>query len=130
MNLLTPGRQSISLFDYTFVLVSQVRFPHQSTSDLNHVVKFIPFWTRQCRTLSMAWILFSQNVDTPELDAPFDETDAIPFSISSGFCCLVITASDTSRLQLAPSIKSHNLGAKLEISFCLCHRQVKYQLLS
>ena len=47
--------------------------------------------------------------DTPELGASFDEADAMPSSVSSGFLFLVSTISDTCRLQLAPSIKSHKL---------------------
>ena len=35
--------------------------------------------------------------------------DAMPFSVSSGYLCLVSIHSDNSRLQLAPSIKCHKL---------------------
>ena len=37
------------------------------------------------------------SVDTPELEASFNEADAIPFSVSSEFPCLVSTFSDNSR---------------------------------
>ena len=55
----------------------------------------------------MVWILFYWTPLTPELYASLDEADAIP---SSGFLCSVISVSDTSRLQLAPSIKSDKLS--------------------
>ena len=38
-----------------------------------------------------------------------NEPDAITSSVSSGFLCLVSTLSDNSKLQLAPSIRSHKL---------------------
>ena len=43
------------------------------------------------------------------MDASLDEPDAIPSSVSSGFLHSVSTLSDNSRLQLAPSIRSHKL---------------------
>ena len=52
------------------------------------------------------------SLETPELDASLDEPDAIPSSVSSGFFCPVSTLSDNSKLQLAPSIKSHKLCCK------------------
>ena len=45
--------------------------------------------TKQLKTLSMALILSSQTVDTQELDVSFDEADAMPSWVSSGFLCLV-----------------------------------------
>ena len=48
-------------------------------------------------------------LETPELDASLDEHDAIPSSVASEFLCLVSTLSDNSKLQLAPSIRSHKL---------------------
>ena len=63
-----------------------------------------------CGSATLQSILSSlQTVDTPELDASSDEADVILSSVSSGFLCLFSTISDTSRLQLAPSIKSHKL---------------------
>ena len=38
-----------------------------------------------------------------------DEPDVITSSVSSGFLCLVSTASDTSKPQLVPHIRSHKL---------------------
>ena len=49
------------------------------------------------------------SVNIPELDVSLDEADAFPSSFSSGFLHSVSTVSDTSRPQLAPSIKSHML---------------------
>ena len=53
--------------------------------------------------------LLTDSVNTPELDASFDEGDAMPSSVSSGFLCLVSTISVTSKLQLTPNIKSHRI---------------------
>ena len=56
----------------------------------------------------MVLILSSETVvNIPELDASFDKADALPFSASSAYLCLVYTHPDNTRLQLAPSIKSH-----------------------
>ena len=49
------------------------------------------------------------SVNTTELDVSLYWADAIPSSVSLEFLCLVITISDISILQLAPSIKSHKL---------------------
>ena len=43
---------------------------------------------------------------------PWDEPDAIQSSVSSGFLHLVSTLSANSKLQLAPSIRSHKLGCQ------------------
>ena len=50
--------------------------------------------------------IFTYSINTSELAASLNEADAIPSSISTGLPCSVITVSDTSRLQLDPSIKS------------------------
>ena len=39
------------------------------------------FLTKWLKTLSMVLILSTLNADTPELDASFDEVDAVPFSV-------------------------------------------------
>ena len=57
----------------------------------------------------MVSILSSQSVNTPKLEVSFDETNAVPSSVSSGFLCLVSTYSDNSRLHLAASIRCHTL---------------------
>ena len=57
---------------------------------------------------------FEQNLDSfvidsiniPQLDTSLDEADAVPSSVSLGFLQLVSTVFDTSKAQLAPSIKS------------------------
>ena len=49
------------------------------------------------------------SLDTLELDTSLDEPDAITSSVSSGFLHSVTTLSDTSKLQLAPTIRSHKL---------------------
>ena len=53
--------------------------------------------------------ILTNSLETPELDASLDEPDAIPSSVSSRFLHLVNTLSDNSKLQLAPSIRSHKL---------------------
>ena len=53
--------------------------------------------------------ILMDSIDVPELDASFDEADAVLSSVSSGYVCLVSTISDVSRLQLARSFKSHIL---------------------
>ena len=53
--------------------------------------------------------IVTDSLETPELDASLDEPDAIPSSVSSGFLYLVSALSDNSKLQLAPSIRSHKL---------------------
>ena len=37
--------------------------------------------------------MLTNSLETPELDASLDESDAIPYSVSSGFLCLVSTLS-------------------------------------
>ena len=53
--------------------------------------------------------ILTDSVYTSNLDASLDEADVISSSVSSGFLCSVNTVSDTSRPQLAPSIRSHKL---------------------
>ena len=56
--------------------------------------------------------IHKDSINTPELDVSLDEVDAIPSSVSSAYLCLVSTLSDTFRLQLTPSIKSHKLNCQ------------------
>ena len=49
------------------------------------------------------------SIDTPDLNACFNEADAVPSSVSSGFLHLVSTVCDASGLEFARSIKSHKL---------------------
>ena len=48
-------------------------------------------------------------INMPQLDASFSEADAMSSSYPLVFLYFVSTISDNSRLQVAPSIKSHNL---------------------
>ena len=52
---------------------------------------------------------WTDSIDTLELDASFDETDAITSSVSEGLLHSVSTISDNSRPQDAPHIKSCKL---------------------
>ena len=53
--------------------------------------------------------ILTNSLETPELNASLDEPDAVPSSVSSGFLHLVSTLCYNSKLQLAPSIRSHKL---------------------
>ena len=53
--------------------------------------------------------ILTDSRETPELNTSLDEPDVITSSVSSGFLCSVSTLSDISKLQLAPSIRSHKL---------------------
>ena len=53
--------------------------------------------------------ILTDPIETPELDTSLDEPDAVTSSISSGFLHLVSTISDNSKLELAPSSRSHKL---------------------
>ena len=53
--------------------------------------------------------IIMDSTDTTELEVIFDEDDARPSSVSSIFLHPFSTVSDTSRPELAPSIKSNKL---------------------
>ena len=53
--------------------------------------------------------ILTDSVESLELDASFEVLDGLPSSVSSGLLHLINTTSDTSKQQLAPSIKSHKL---------------------
>ena len=57
--------------------------------------------------------ILTDSLETHELDTSLGEPDAITSSVSPGFLCLVITLSDNSKLQLAPSIRSHKLWCQV-----------------
>ena len=61
--------------------------------------------------------LLTDSIDTPELDASFDEADTMPSSVSSWFLCLVNTHSDNFRLQLPPTIKCFTLWCQARALF-------------
>ena len=64
--------------------------------------------------------------NTPELDASFDEADAMPSSVSSGFLCFVST-SDKSQPHFLLASNLINCGASIGFYFCLYQRWVQYQ---
>ena len=53
--------------------------------------------------------ILTDSIETPELDTSLDEPDAITSSVFSGFFDSASNISDTSKLQLAPSIRFHKL---------------------
>ena len=53
--------------------------------------------------------ILTDSVGTPELDTSLDDPNVITSPVSSGFLCSVSIISDTSKLQLAPSIRSYKL---------------------
>ena len=64
-----------------------------AVKDFQHVLDFI----------------LTDSINTPTLDASFDEVNAMPLAVCSGCLCLVSTISNNLRLQLVPSIKSYKL---------------------
>ena len=110
MSVLTPGLQSSLWLIPTF-------FPGFTgrVSSLTHFLQELG--CEDYSFLDQAVADFEQGLDsiltnsleTPELEYSLDEPDAIPSSVSSGFFLLVSTLSDNSKLQLAPSIRSHKL---------------------
>ena len=58
-------------------------------------------------------LILPVSTGTPELDVSLNQADTVPSSVSSGFLHLVSTISEASRLQLAPSIKSHKLWSQV-----------------
>ena len=52
--------------------------------------------------------ILTDYVETPELDSSFEKPDIATSSVFSGFLHSISTISDTSKLQLPLSIKSHN----------------------
>ena len=78
--------------------------------------------------------ILTDSLKTPESDTSLDETDAITFSVSSGFLHLVSTLSHNSKLQLAPSIGTRklwcqdwallapvSLATKMSVSKLICY---------
>ena len=53
--------------------------------------------------------ILTDSIKTPELDTSLDDPNVITSSVSSGFLCSVSSISDTSKPQLAPSIRSCKL---------------------
>ena len=68
--------------------------------------------------------ILTDYITIQELDTSFDEPDVISSSFSLGFLHSVSTISDTSKPQLAPSIRSHKLWCQartllLPVSFAI-----------
>ena len=53
--------------------------------------------------------ILTDSIKTPELDTFLDVPDSVTSSVPSGFLLLFSTISNTSKLQLAPSIRSCKL---------------------
>ena len=84
----------------------------------------LPVWIRlwglliyrpSCCGISALSRFSHSSVDPIKLDASFDDPDDVASSLSSGFLHLVSTLSDTSKLQVAPSIKSDKLWCQARV---------------
>ena len=84
----------ICAFKITMIHNKDYSFLDQAVKDSEHGLDSIPM----------------DSVNTPELYASSYETEAWPSSVSSWFLLLVSTILENSRLQLAPSIRSHELS--------------------
>ena len=109
MSLLTPGQQSILLLIHIYpgfmgkvsLLTHFLLEPgHEDYSFLDQAMGDFE--------QSLDSIL-TDSVETPELDASFDEPDGVPLSVLSGFLHLIGALPDSSKPHLAPSIKSCKL---------------------
>ena len=60
--------------------------------------------------------ILTDSIDTPDLDASFDEAYALP-SVSAEFLSSFNTISHNSRPQLAPSIKYQIMVPSLDFTF-------------
>ena len=63
--------------------------------------------------------IFTDSIETSELDTSLDELNAITSSVSFGFLHLVSTISDTSKPQLASSTRTHKLWCQTRASLAL-----------
>ena len=97
----------------------------------------IPAWTSLweffiCRqSCWKIWVWFRWHLHgshTLELDSSFDDPDLIVFKISLGFQCTVSTHSNSSKLQLAPSIRSCMLFCLYTFVISLVCRMLAYKL--
>ena len=73
--------------------------------------------------------MLTDSVSAPELYVSLDEADAMASSVSTGFYAWLVPfliPLDCSQLLASNLI---NYGTRLELCFCLFHRQVKYELL-
>ena len=109
MRFLTPGLQSGLLLIPMFILGSQIRCHHFPLSSGTGV------WGLILSRPSHSWpwqgldSILTDSIEITELDTSLDEPDAITSSVFSGFLHSVSTISDTSKPQLASSIRSYKL---------------------
>ena len=116
MSLLAPGLWSGLKLIPTFILGSWVRCHHLPTLPWDHGCQDYSFLDQAVADFEQGLdSILTGSIETPELDTSFDEPDAITSSVSSGFLCLISTISDTSNLQLAPSIRSHKLYCQARV---------------
>ena len=121
MSLLAPGLQISLLLSHMFTMCFWVTCHHLITFHLNQGVGIYSF-------LDQAVADFEQGLDCIltdfikilELDPSFDEPGVITSFIFSGFLHSLSTISDTSKLQLAPSIESHKLWCQSRALLALC----------
>ena len=98
------------LLIHTFTLGLQAMCHPLTIFHFNQGVRIIHFWTKQCQDFEQGFnSILTDSTGTLEVDTSFDEHDVITSSISLGFMHSVETVSDTSQLQLAPSLRSHKL---------------------
>ena len=107
ISLLAPGWQSI-LFLLTYLswfmgkVSSPIHFPLEpGCVDYSFLDQAVADFEQSLDSI------LTDSIKIPELDASFEEPDCVPSSVSSGILCMVNTISDTSKPQLAHSIKSH-----------------------
>ena len=104
MSLLEPGLQGILLLIHAFILVSRYGaiinpFPLESgCEDYSFLEEAVADFEKGLDSI------LTDSVETPELCALFEEPDVVTSLVPSGFVHFDSTNSDTSKLQLAPSI--------------------------
>ena len=77
-----------------------------TTSDLNHSVRIILLWTTQFSDFEHGLHSnLTNTIETLELDASFDNPNAVIYLFSLGFLCLVSIIYVSSKLQGIPSSK-------------------------
>ena len=110
MSLLITDLLSGLLLIPIFILGSQVRCHHWPTFPWNQGCEDYSFLNQAVADFEQGLVsILTDSIKTPELDISLGEPDAVTSSLSSRFLQLVNTISDTSKLQLAPSIRSHKL---------------------
>ena len=72
--------------------------------------------------------ILTDSINTSKLDASLNVFDVVPSSVSSNFLYSARTISDTSRLQLAPRIKSHKLRCQARALFLSIQQADECQL--